>query len=90
MNDYLAQILTKLKTEIPQLELVGISSKTFSSESNNILESQNNTIIKLLLTILQRIDALEEIIAKVGLDNKTKKYKTKNLSFLIVIFGLII
>lgn len=71
------QILDRLAKEHPQLEAIAINSKVFSSESTNLLESHHNTIIYLLLTILQRLDALEELTAKVGLDNKTDKYKTE-------------
>lgn len=65
MSNYLSQTLELLKKDFPQFAPVGLSSRLFTSESNTILEAQNNTIIKLLTFTLERLDNLEELIAKI-------------------------
>lgn len=60
MTDPLRKSLEELAREVPGTEHVGISSLQFSANSNNVLQGQNNTIIKLLLNFFfYKLEELE-------------------------------
>ena len=64
MNN-LETILNELTTEAPNNLPVSISDKVFNLESNTVTQGQCNTIIKLLVKALERIEELERNINKV-------------------------
>ena len=58
--NHLEKILNELTIEAPNNLLVSISDKVFNLESNTVTQGQCNTIIKLLVKTLEKIERLEK------------------------------
>ena len=69
MNN-LDKVLKELTTETPNNLPVGISDKVFNLESNTVTQGQCNTIIKLLVKALERIEELENKIVQKEFDQE--------------------
>ena len=63
--NHLEKVLKELTAEAPNNLPVGISDKIFNLESNTVTQGQCNTIIKLLVKALERIEELERNINKI-------------------------
>lgn len=57
-ENQLLEALEESKQESP-ITPIGISIRSFSKEISNILQAQNNTIIKLLLKIFNKLEELD-------------------------------
>ena len=69
MNNNLLDTIEELKSE-NSLTPIGLSFKAFSHKSNNILQAQKNTIIKLLLKLYDKLDDLDTKIKRLENNNK--------------------
>ena len=63
--NHLETILNELTIEAPNNLPISISDKVFNLESNTVTQGQCNTIIKLLIKALERIEELESNINKI-------------------------
>ena len=58
--NHLEEVLKELITEAPNNSPIGISDRDFNLESNTVTQGQCNTIIKLLVKTLEKIEKLEK------------------------------
>ena len=64
------KVLKELTTETPNNLPVGISDKVFNLESNTVTQGQCNTIIKLLVKAIEKIEELENKIVQKEFDQE--------------------
>ncbi len=58
--NHLEEVLKELIGEAPNNSPIGISDRDFNLESNTVTQEQCNTIIKLLIKTLEKIEKLEK------------------------------